>query len=117
MRIFEGRKLLTPEAITCLTGQQFASLFVPPHERRLVAFPHTAIAAASAARSGLWRGLPVVDACGLEAGLELRNGPAHGFALCLVGVVNRIVAGGLTHGRIVAVPRFQTEAWCIGLSV
>lgn len=117
MRIFEGRKLPTTVVMACLTGQQFSSLFVPPHQCCLIAFPHTAIAAAAAARCGFGRRLPELDTCHLQPCLELGNGSAHGFALGRVGVVNRIFAGGLTHDRIVAATRFQTDAWGHGLSV
>jgi len=67
-------------------SQQSPSVLVPKHERGVVAFPYTAIAATPAARCGLGGRLSEVVACGLQAFLKLRNAPAHGCALGCVGV-------------------------------
>jgi hypothetical protein len=77
-----------------LTRQQRPGIFVPKHQRCVVTLPHTAIAAAPAARSGLGRWFPEVVACGLQAFLKLRNAPAHRRALGLVWVDDGVIVLG-----------------------
>jgi len=72
-------------------SQQSPCILIPKHQRCVVAFPYTAIAATPAARGGLgWR-LPEVVACGLQAFLKLRYAPAHGRALGCVGVDDEVL--------------------------
>jgi len=73
-------------SVASSSSQQSPSVFVPKQQRRVVAFPHAAIATAPAARGWLgWR-LSEVVASGLQAFLKLRNAPTHGSALGGVGV-------------------------------
>lgn len=71
--------------------EQGPRIFVPEHQRGVVTFPHTTVAAPPAARGGLGGRLPEVVACGLQAVLKLRNAPAHGGALGCVGVDDGVI--------------------------
>ena len=71
--------------------EQGPCIFVPEHQRGVVAFPHASVAAPPAARGGLGGRLPEVVACGLQAVLKLRNAPAHGRALGCVGVDDGVI--------------------------
>ncbi len=77
-------------------SQQNPSVFIPKHQRCVVAFPHAAIATAPATGRGLGWWVPEVMASGLQAFLKLRNAPAHGRTLGRVGVDDGVFVVG-TH--------------------